>query len=145
MYRITPRICGRFVKPETNNSYAGTSSAQQLVNDGIDVNDCRVEKLDVNCAGATQEQREFGACKDDCFNCIFRFHAASDAQDLVAGFRQELILQQFTNVLAVNVFTLCLFGRDQRNPCALELLGIEVGAHGESSSEHAGLLQSEGF
>jgi len=40
------------------------SSTQQLVNDGFDVNDGCIEKLDTRSAGVAQQQRELRACKD---------------------------------------------------------------------------------
>jgi hypothetical protein len=67
-----------------------------------------------------------------------------NAQNLLPGFRQELVLQQFTNLLSVDEFLLCFLWPNHGDASALELLWVEARSHSKSSSEQAHLLQAEG-
>ena len=79
---------------------------QQVINDGFDVDDGGIEKLQIGSAGVAQQQRQFCAGEDYGLDAIFSPHPSRNAQNLRPGFRKELILQQFINVLAVNEFDL---------------------------------------
>ena len=62
--------------------------------------------MESQAASAEHMMSTMRATGDVDFHTIFGFHPVRDSQDFRPGFRQELILQQFTDVLPVNEFLL---------------------------------------
>jgi hypothetical protein len=46
----------------------------------------------------TQEQREFGAAKDDCLNAFARFDRVGKLEESGASLRSENVFEQFASV-----------------------------------------------
>lgn len=66
-------------------------------------------------------------------------------QDPVAGWGEELVLQQLADVLLVDKGTFFFRRANDSDGVAVEFFGIEVGIHGEAGAEESDFFQAEGF
>src|SRR5579862_7417124 len=117
-------------------------SAQQLVDDRLDVNHGCVEDLDSRRLRIAQQERQLCACKNQRLDAVVVLHPLCNLNNLCPGFRQELILQQLIHVLPVDELPLRVSWSNNVHPCLLKLLRVKVRPHRKSGSKQAKLLQT---
>src|SRR5205807_5279358 len=104
--------------------------SKQLVDNRFDVNLSRVEKLEIRSLAAPQQKWKLGSGQEYHLRALFRFHSKRYPEHLRPGLRQKCAVQEFTEVLLVNVFLLWFCRPDYGDPRSPVLFGIIVRLHG---------------
>ena len=65
------------------------------------------------CSSVAQQQRNFSAAEDQCFDAVARFHLVGNREESRACFGQEDVFQQFAEIFLVNVVLFFFVWRDE--------------------------------